>query len=164
VIGFFSTKFIARNAHHFNRHTGKRYLSPKIFEVILVVTDAIGLAAFTVTGVLVSLIVKADPLWLWGPFFAFLTGAGGGILRDVIVKNQQVGAIHGPIYSEIAVCWGTLFSLYLTFIVNDVDPVKIKIAVMVTVIAAFCTRILIYYFNVSNIYYLKDGNNKGQEK
>lgn len=156
VLGFFLTKFISKNAHLFSHHSNKKYFSPKIFEVMLMITDAIGLAAFTVTGVLVSLIVKADPLWLWGPFFAFLTGAGGGILRDVIVKDHQVGAIHGQIYSEIAIFWGAFFSIYLTFIVNDVDPVKIKIAVVVTIISALLTRILIYYFGISNIYYMQD--------
>ena len=119
---------------------------------MLTVTDAIGLAAFTVTGVLVSLIVKADPLWLWGPFFAFLTGAGGGMLRDIVVKEGKVGAVHGEIYPEIALVWGLLFSLYLTYTVDNIDPVKIEISVIVTIVCAFLTRILIYFNKVPNIH------------
>lgn len=163
IIGFFVIKLASRNLTFLQQHTNKKYFSSKIFEVCLMITDAIGLAAFTVTGVLVSLIVKADPLWLWGPFFAFLTGAGGGILRDIVAKESQVGAIHGPLYPEIAIFWGGIFSLYLITIVNDVDPMKIKISVVITIISALLTRILIYFYKVPNIFYMREENKSRSE-
>ncbi|AIK97244.1 TRIC cation channel family protein [Candidatus Odyssella acanthamoebae] len=163
VVGFILAKLASYNLNFLRKYSHKKYFSPRIFEVCLMVTDAIGLAAFTVTGVLVSLIVKADPLWLWGPFFAFLTGAGGGILRDIVAKEARVGAIHGPLYPEIAIFWGGAFSVYLITIVNDVDPIKIKISVMVTIVAALLTRILIYYYRVPNIFYIREKDKSGLE-
>ena len=154
IVGFITTKLLIKFGSELNIINAKynRYGASKIFDTLLTVTDAIGLAAFTVTGVLVSLIVKADPLWLWGPFFAFLTGAGGGMLRDIVVKEGKVGAVHGEIYPEIALVWGLLFSLYLTYTVDNIDPVKIEISVIVTIVCAFLTRILIYFNKVPNIH------------
>ncbi|MGL4371528.1 MAG: TRIC cation channel family protein, partial [Alphaproteobacteria bacterium] len=80
--------------------------SQTFFDTVLTITDAIGLSVFTISGILMSLILKADPLWLWGPFFAFLTGAGGGILRDIILKKARVEALHGNLYGEIPIVWG----------------------------------------------------------
>jgi polar amino acid transport system substrate-binding protein len=44
--------------------------------------DAIGLAAFIVVGVVVVLDTPAQPLWLWGPIAAVVTGSFGGLMRD----------------------------------------------------------------------------------
>ena len=51
---------------------------------MLDLTDAIGLAAFTVTGVVIAVRFGAEPLLLWGPLCAALSAAGGGILRDML--------------------------------------------------------------------------------
>jgi polar amino acid transport system substrate-binding protein len=127
------------------------YSVKKLFDSLLAITDAIGLAAFTVTGVLVCMIVKAEPLWLWGPFFAFLTGAGGGVLRDVIIKKDNVEAISGEIYSEIAIFWGFILSSYLVLSAADVDPLKIEIAVVSTILLTFITRLFVYFFGIPNL-------------
>lgn len=65
-----------------------------------VVSDAIGLVAFAITGALVGLEVKA-------PFFgfialAFLTATGGAILRDILV-NTIPEVLHSGFYGSIAV-------------------------------------------------------------
>lgn len=128
--------------------------SDRILDGILLVTDAIGLATFTVTGVLVCMIGKTTPLWLWGPLFAFLSGAGGGMLRDFVVKgikDVEIAAINGQIYGEISIFWGSFLSLYLFYTAGDVDPSYIKFAVLFTIIMCFVTRLLIYMFNVSNL-------------
>ena len=53
-------------------------------EYLVQVFDAIGLAAFTVTGVVVAVATQVRPLWLWGPILAALTAAGGGILPGAV--------------------------------------------------------------------------------
>jgi polar amino acid transport system substrate-binding protein len=149
VVGFFGIKL-------FKRYSRSQSLSKKtqFFDILLTITDAAGLAAFTVTGVLVSLIAKSDPLWLWGPFFAFLTGAGGGTLRDILVQDVKHTAplITGGLYAEVAVFWGFMLSLYLSLTTSDVDPLKIKIAVILTIVFSFITRVSIYFFNIPNVY------------
>lgn len=76
--------------------------------------DGIGLAIFTVTGAMVAVLLDAQPLWLWGPFAAMLTSTGGGILRDLMLKNHGAGMVNGPIYPEIAMFWGWVLSWYIT--------------------------------------------------
>lgn len=65
-----------------------------------VCADAVGLVAFALMGSLVALEIKA-------PFFgfvtlAFLTAAGGGILRDILV-NQVPDVLHSGFYGSIAI-------------------------------------------------------------
>ncbi|MGL5785187.1 MAG: TRIC cation channel family protein [Alphaproteobacteria bacterium] len=137
------------------RYGANAKISQTFFDTVLTITDAIGLSVFTISGILMSLILKADPLWLWGPFFAFLTGAGGGILRDIILKKARVEALHGNLYGEIPIVWGTGLSLYLTYTVYDVDPLKIKLSVIITLLLVFATRILVCAYNVPNLFFSK---------
>jgi uncharacterized membrane protein YeiH len=65
-----------------------------------VTCDAIGLVAFAITGALVALAMNA-------PFFgfitlAFLTAAGGAILRDILVNNIPE-VLHSGFYGSVAI-------------------------------------------------------------
>lgn len=65
-----------------------------------VISDAIGLVAFAITGALIGLAIHA-------PFFgfitlAFLTATGGAILRDILV-NDIPEVLHSGFYGSIAV-------------------------------------------------------------
>ena len=67
---------------------------------LFVICDAVGLVAFAITGALVALAIKA-------PFFglitlAFLTAAGGAILRDILV-NEIPEVLHSGFYGSIAI-------------------------------------------------------------
>jgi polar amino acid transport system substrate-binding protein len=117
-----------------------RYVLPRnVFEVF----DAIGLAAFTVTGVAIASRYGADPLLIWGPLLAALTAAGGGILRDVFRADANNPALKTSFYAEIALCWGMLLSLFIYFRAMDVSTDAMRTAVVVTVVGAFATRMMI---------------------
>lgn len=65
-----------------------------------VISDAIGLVAFAITGALIGLTIHA-------PFFgfitlAFLTATGGAILRDMLVNNIPE-VLHSGFYGSIAI-------------------------------------------------------------
>ena len=77
---------------------------------VLEISDAIGLSTFTVIGVMVAVEQHCEPLWLWGPVFAALTGAGGGILRDVLRAQADIPTLKGSLYPEIAILWGFVYS------------------------------------------------------
>jgi uncharacterized membrane protein YeiH len=67
---------------------------------LFVICDAVGLVAFAITGALVALAINA-------PFFgfvtlAFLTAAGGAILRDILVNNVPE-VLHSGFYGSIAI-------------------------------------------------------------
>ena len=119
--------------------------------ILLTITDAIGLATFTVIGVMVSLLAKANPLWLWGPFFAFVTGAGGGILRDMLSKNRYIEALEGEFYGEIAIVWGFFLSVYILLSTKQAQPEYIEYAVIVTILGVFFSRLLVHFLRLPNL-------------
>ncbi len=112
------------------------------------VCDAIGLAAFTVTGVAVALGTGAHPLWLWGPILAAITAAGGGILRDVVRSDPDIPALKGQLYPEIAVVWGLVLSIYFEMSAHTLNADALALGVAVTFIGAFATRMLAIHFGL----------------
>lgn len=124
----------------------------KSIQYLLVICDALGLAAFTVSGIIVSVLAKVSPLWLWGAFFSFLTGAGGGILRDMLSRDRFITSINGSSpYAEVSIVWGFFLAIFLEIQSQTIDPELIRYAVITTVAGAFITRVLVYAFDVPNI-------------
>lgn len=123
----------------FVRHRGR--MSPR---TLLGVSDAVGLATFTVIGVLVAHRMHAEPLWLWGPAFAALTSSGGGIVRDVVRARADNPTLKGAFYAEISVFWGLIYSLFILYlqpIAMVTFPVILAVTLMVMV-GAFAMRMI----------------------
>jgi len=118
------------------------------FENLLELTDAIGLAAFTVLGVVVAVRVGAEPLWLWGPLCAMLSGAGGGILRDILRVGYNNPALRTSFYAEVCLCWGLLLSLAVLHLLTEGDVLLLRVSIGVAVLGAFATRLLVVIYNV----------------
>lgn len=112
--------------------------------------DALGLAAFTIIGVVVAVESRSSPLWLWGPLLAALTGAGGGIIRDAIRADANNPFLKGTFYAEVALIWGLMLSLFLTWYANFLDykPAEISLAVVVTLVGGLFTRMTVFYLKV----------------
>ena len=106
------------------------------------VCDAIGLAAFTVTGVVVVMDTPAQPLWLWGPIGAVLTSSFGGLMRDLFRHDRIVANLRGELYAEISVIWGLAFAVFLQWEGERLQPEEIGLGVAVTVVGAFLTRMI----------------------
>jgi polar amino acid transport system substrate-binding protein len=106
------------------------------------VFDALGLAAFTVVGVVVVLDTPARPLWLWCPIAAAITGSFGGIMRDLF-RHDRVGAsLRGAFYPEIAAIWGLAFAMFLEWEGERLQPDEVRWGVIVTILAVFLTRVI----------------------
>ena len=104
--------------------------------------DAIGLAAFTVVGIVAALDASAQPLLLWGPIAAVITASFGSLMRDVL-RHDQVGAnLRGELYPEIAGFWGLAFTLFLQWEGERLQPDEIRMAVIVTILGVFLTRMV----------------------
>lgn len=112
------------------------------------VFDAMGLAAFTVTGVLVAVATQSEPLWIWGPILAAITAAGGGILRDVVRSEPEISVLKGEFYPEIALFWGALLSIYMMWQTRQLNADEIVLGIIVTLIGAFLSRLAIIYFKI----------------
>lgn len=65
----------------------------------VLLADAVGLAAFTVSGTLVSL--TAGVPWWEAVVLGVVTGAGGGVLRDVLAQRRPL-ILVGQIYALAA--------------------------------------------------------------
>ncbi|MCA9507284.1 MAG: transporter substrate-binding domain-containing protein [Myxococcales bacterium] len=152
VIAFFFVRIMERLQWPVFSHLGRQ----NWLVHVLAFSEALGLAAFTISGIVVSVVAKVNPLWLWGPFFALVTGTGGGILRDIIGKNREIMALRGGILPEIAIFWGLLLSLFLINQSHAAQTRFIKYALVITAIGIFATRSVIYFFKIPNIYLRKD--------
>jgi polar amino acid transport system substrate-binding protein len=102
--------------------------------------DALGLASFAVVGVAVAVGAQAAPLWLWGPLLGALTGAGGGILRDIIRGGGDVPNLKTGFYGEVALLWSIVLSLWLDWRAAVIEREEVLLAVVVTVTGAVITR------------------------
>jgi polar amino acid transport system substrate-binding protein len=108
----------------------------------------LGLAAFTIIGVAVAVESKSTPLWVWGPLLAVLTGAGGGIIRDVVRGDAKNPSLKGSFYPEIALIWGAILSLFLDWQTHRLDLDEVFLATIITLVGAFLTRILVIFLDV----------------
>lgn len=147
LVGF----FLVRLLYYYNSKASEDLLIVKLWDNILIVGDAIGQAAFIVTGVSIVIMARIEPIELWGPFFAFLTANGGGILRDLLRKKHKILCLSDAINAEVAVIWGLIFGIFLNINSHNPSPDSIRSAVIIVVLGAFTTRILAYYFKLPNI-------------
>ena len=117
--------------------------------------DAIGLSTYTVIGVLVAVETRVQPLWLWGPILAAMTGAGGAILRDVIRADANNPGLKDSFYAEVSLIWGLILSLSLGWysLRSQYDPVHLTAAVVAVMLGGLATRLAVVYFNMRSPQY-----------
>ena len=147
LIGF----SIVRLLEYYNKRSNEDEVINKFWGNVLVIGDALGQAAFVVTGVSITIMAKIEPIELWGPFFAFLAANGGGILRDLIRKKYEIACLSGTLNVEVGILWGLIFSIYLNVNFYDPSPTGIRDTVVIVVIGCFITRLMAHYFNITNI-------------
>ena len=103
--------------------------------------DALGIAAFTVTGVLIALRMQVEPLLLWGPMLSVLTAGGGMLVREFIRGRGEGLLQRGVLYHEITFGCSLLLSLVLvgysereTYRVQDLELAVILTMALVMLI------------------------------
>jgi len=109
---------------------------PKFF----LVADAAGLATFSIAGTLVSLMVGAPPIL--ASFMGVMTGAMGGIFRDILCNEQPV-VFHSPLYATVS--WGGSL-LFIGLLHTGLD---ITLAAIIAGLSIFITRLLAIYYNIT---------------
>lgn len=111
------------------------------FDTVLLLTDTIGLAAFTVIGAKVAIVANLE--WFWVPVCAALTCAGGGMLLD-IVTGREPRTFKGEPYEECAIAGGLLMIALLAF--ADAVPFVtdyIVGTILVVLVFVFCLRMAV---------------------
>jgi polar amino acid transport system substrate-binding protein len=142
---------IVRLLEYYNKRANEDGVIEKFWDNILMLGDALGQAAFIVTGVSIAIMARIDPIELWGPFFAFLASNAGVIIRDLIRKKRVISCMVGTFNAEIGIIWSLIFSIYLEFNSYNPSPTGIRNMVIVVVTGCFITRLLAYYFKIPNI-------------
>ena len=110
-------------------------ISPKHF----LIADAAGLATFAVAGTLVSILSGAPPLI--SSFMGVMTGAMGGIFRDVLCNEHPV-VFSSPIYATVSWAGSLIFIglLYLNF--------DLTISAIISGTMIFASRLLAIYYGI----------------
>lgn len=112
---------------HKNAHVEKHQL--------FLLSDAVGLAAFSVTGALAG--IEAD-LSLFGVMvLAFLTATGGGIIRDVMV-NDVPSVLSSDFYGSIAILMGAaIYALHSYALLSEMTISLVLILALVLRVVAY---------------------------
>ena len=89
VIMAFVTVLVLFLIIRFNQHilTGPYIV---IYERIMNIFDAVGLAAFTVTGIDTAMMAGYGDYRFLSIFLGVLTGVGGGVLRDIMADRRPI--------------------------------------------------------------------------
>jgi uncharacterized membrane protein YeiH len=110
------------------------------FKKVIAIVDALGLGAYSVIGVQMSL---SAGLSIAGAIVAgVITAVGGGLLRDILVREEPLVLKPGQLYT-LAVVFGC--SLYAALTIYGHVPVGR--AAHITIITVFLVRMLSIHFN-----------------
>jgi len=137
ILSISLTGFLLLNLHTFLARQNKMYYQSinkynkySIFLRILI--EAIALGAYTIIGVGVAVEMNLKPLWLWGPLLGVITSCGGGILASCLRKNNTTYALNGSIDPEISIIGGIIFSHFLLWQIDRLNPEEVFLGVLVT--------------------------------
>lgn len=117
---------------------------------VMLVFDTLGMAAFTVLGVLVALEMQLEPLWLWGPVLAAITNGGGAVIRDLVLGKGVSPVLVSLVYVEHSIVWALGLSLFLTWYSQNVllEAVWLHAALLATIGGVCLTRWAGVYFRL----------------
>lgn len=139
--------FIARKNTAYNTFIN-RYNKYSLFLRILI--EAIALGAYTIIGVGVAVEMNLKPLWLWGPLLGVVTSCGGGILASCLKNNNNAEALSGSIEPEIAIVGGAIFSHFLLWQINRLNPQEVFLGVLITIIIMAISIVTLRLFKIKS--------------
>ena len=88
------------------------------YEKLMNIFDAIGLAAFTVTGIDTAVMAGYGDYHFLSVFLGVLTGVGGGLLRDIMAR-QTPYILKKHVYACASIAGGICYSFLLSSPVNN---------------------------------------------
>ena len=106
---------------------------------IFLLPDAVGLAAFTIAGTMVSLALNTP--FLVATFMGVVTGVMGGVLRDVLC-NEEPLVFQGTLYATAAWLGALMFVGFLKF------GIDVAVSVVLSGVFIFILRVLAIQFNL----------------
>ena len=129
-----------------SRFTSGHASASKEFDKARTVFDAVGMAAYATVGATVGIL--ADLHWIWVPFCAALSCAGGGMLLDV-VTGREPRTFQGEPYEEIAVAGGLLLLFGMQIAdAHEHQPWVVVAAILGTLLFIIATRLMVVRFGL----------------
>ena len=107
IVAVVTTMIVFQIAYFYRKKFNK--LSEKI-DTVNLLFDALGLGAFSITGVEVACMASQESNVLLVIVMGVITGVGGGVLRDVLV-NEKPYILTKHIYAVVSVCGCCLYYL-----------------------------------------------------
>jgi uncharacterized membrane protein YeiH len=112
----------------------------KILHNLFIITDSIGLVAFSLTGAQVGLLFDLN---LFGvASLAFVTAVGGGIMRDILVNDMPV-VLQKDFYGTVAILLAVA-----VFILGQLDWLN-NFTLNVLFITGLSSRLLAHYLSIN---------------
>jgi len=105
---------------------------------IFIISDAVGLVAFGITGALIG--IEKELHFFGVVTLSFLTATGGGIARDVLVKEVPL-VLHADFYGSVALFLGV--AVYLLHETGLMNPVSL----MIIFAAGLFLRLIAYKYS-----------------
>jgi polar amino acid transport system substrate-binding protein len=149
IMGFWNDR-VRKKTDFYGIQNQAPSLSEKAFNALIEFLDTLGLSTLSIIGVIVALETQSSPLWLWGPIFAAITSAGGGIIRDMVRADPNNPSLKGSFYPIIAIIWGFIFSMFIIWYSNRLNyyPDEIFKAVMIVIAGSFVTRVIAIFLKL----------------
>lgn len=122
---------------------GSRYMEN--YEKVMNVLDAVGLGAFTVTGIDTGINAGYDDYHFLIVFLGVITGIGGGILRD-IMAGETPFVLKKHVYACASISGACLYVLLLQF--TESDYAMLLSALLIIAIRILASR---YRWNLPGI-------------
>lgn len=123
IITFLIAYFVPKTQHR----------RAKEFEWSLIISDAIGLAVFTIIGINITLNLGHDILI--AVIMGLLTAMGGGVIRDVMCREIPL-IFHGQLYATPTLLGAILYVALLHHVPHELAVATCIIAVLVIRILA----------------------------
>lgn len=102
----------------------------KLIEKIMLFFDAVGLGAFTITGINTALSMGYDSKFLL-IFVGMVTGVGGGVIRDVLASNIPV-IFREEIYGIASLFGAIIYIVFLSAENKNALMIVIFLAIVLT--------------------------------
>lgn len=113
-------------------HKGRIEMRVAALEMINNVVDAVGLAAFSISGVQIAISSGYEQNPVLCVLMGMMTGVGGGILRDMMTRSIPY-VLRKHVYALASITGSLLFYLLIRFGANDTASTLVAIAFIVTV-------------------------------
>ncbi len=137
---------------------GLSYRLARRFERVIAAVDALGLGAYAVVGMQKSLAAGLSPMA--AVLVGVINAVGGGILRDVVVREEPLILKPGQLYALAALA-GCLMFLALTRLTD----LTMQLAAYASIATVFLLRMLAIQFNwMTQVWHLPDDALEDQSK